>query len=544
MITDRDAIAATVQDHLRAGHRRTAFLVAHRAVAADGDLFFLDAAFVGAITTGHFEEAFDLFDTHGKELLHAEMLPYIAQMMTAGGWPERLVDLRFYEFFLRDPGRAGALCGPLLRAGIQLAERDNTPPAVGDFATLLLRNADKVTDGYTLASAAQIAATQDGPATDALNALAATPPDHPAMRAELARAGVIEAEGLTDGFTDAPKETVFPSRNTIPRFGLGRARQFSTEDAGSAHETPSLRRKALEAGISAAVDAVLDHASAHPASQKMLQTLQDAALSPVCVLSTGRVGTKALDVLANGSDRLASFHFLGWHWEAGDLNALFYLMLSGTTDPAAYAPFAIRFVADRFPELYFCAVNGLNPVIVNHLDTVLAPFYLGLFPKTRLLHAVRDETKTMLSLAYKQQFNYAQLRHLEYAWEDGTGLFEYRRHRPLSLAEECAWYMTATETLAGALCDTVGPNRFLRLEMDDLFGGDRDTIGRVLSFLGADDLDIDAARALFSKPINQKSHYEPDATDAEIAALPEVLSDVRDRLARSGRLTPDDDRHG
>ncbi|RED49661.1 sulfotransferase family protein [Aestuariispira insulae] len=357
----------------------------------------------------------------------------------------------------------------------------------------------------------------------------------PAIAAELSR---YEARFTDQIPATATQSDLFHEMGMVPSYAMSGTRESHPADTGANWITPEIDPVRLKAGIEKLMARTArwleDEGSPHPAPA--LRAMRDGGIAPISVLSTGRVGTTALQVLAGHSDRLSPYHYLSQNIAAGDRNHLLYRLMDGTADDTFLDRFIERYLTFRFAELYVSHSQGRRAIIVNHLDTLFTPIMAAIFPKATFLHAYRNPGATLISLAYKNQFQFAQLRHLKYDPGYPSGLFLHSRDPNLSLEQECAWYMHVTDLYARSLGELLPQERFLSLDMEDLFAGNPNRIETFISFIGDDELTPELCRETFSRKINEKSHRVVSEAHQSQDRAAEILSHCRQQLTDNGRF--------
>lgn len=357
-----------------------------------------------------------------------------------------------------------------------------------------------------------------------------------ALVPELARFSEAAAEGLCGAETlDRPFEEVFMPQTIVWRVSNGAGRMQVRDDPPHGLAPPVLVRDRIAKNVRALQKAAADFiASAQEFPFDRYGAFgNDAGAAPIIILSTGRVGTMAMETLLNRSAALQPFHALNLHVETGDQNAVLYKLIS--EKPEAFERDISAFLRYRFSEIAYCRAAGKVPVIVNHLDTVMAPILMGAFPDARLIRMHRAPEKTLLSLAYKNQFGFRQMRHLAGRFEAGTGEFLFRRDRSFTMEQECAWYMYVTDLLADIYrTDLARPGRFLDLDMEQVFGLSDGVLAGLADFLDDPAISAETCRDVFSQRINEKSFYTFDPEKGDLGRLSAILSETYAALDKSG----------
>ncbi len=355
----------------------------------------------------------------------------------------------------------------------------------------------------------------------------------------LARRAPDVSAALFSRVTASQHKELFRSQDMVWRLTNGAARMADRNRAEvrdlEAQARPVLKRDVLARNITdlqARTARFLAENHGHPYDK--IKEMAAGGLSPVLVLSTGRVGTMAMENLLQKSENLLPFHFLEYHVETGDQNAFFY-RLQQEGGAASCEPEIETYLQYRFSELAFCHATGKVPVIVNHLDTVWAPILMGTFPDARLIRMHRSPEKTLLSLAFKNQFGFRQLRHLKGRFDPVDGLFVYRRDMSLSLEQECAWYMYVTDMLADLFGTALArPDRYLDLDMEQVFRLSDGALAQLTVFLDDPGVSVETCRDAFSSKVNEKTHYTFDPEKGDLTRLARELDSAYSVLSEHG----------
>jgi hypothetical protein len=209
---------------------------------------------------------------------------------------------------------------------------------------------------------------------------------------ELARfSSAAEASLRGPDILARPIGEVFLPQDIVWRVANGAAHMQVAEDRPAPLTPPVLNKGRIAANVRALQQAAGDFVStAREFPFDRYQDLGGGALgggAPVIVLSTGRVGTMAMETLLKRSDRLLPFHALNLHVETGDQNAVLYKLIS--EHPESFERDIRSILLYRFSEFAYCRAAGKIPVIVNHLDTVMTPILMGAFPDARLIRMHR-----------------------------------------------------------------------------------------------------------------------------------------------------------
>ena len=153
---------------------------------------------------------------------------------------------------------------------------------------------------------------------------------------------------------------------------------------------------------------------------------------------------------------------------------------------------------------------------LNHRDTIFAPVFAALHEKSKFLYLSREPDDLFKSFYGKQQFTGGpQLMPVHYAFDP-----EFRWAVDLrDLVSMIAWYIKFTQEFCRAM-GRVMKDRFLEIRAEDLFRQDRETIERMLDFIGCS-IPLERAVQHYGRKINEKAHK------AVIPVAPEVMDNFR-----------------
>lgn len=540
---NQEPLEETIQKYLSEGRRTSAFQAAFsevvRSKGANQNL--ASFAFTGAWATGFVEEAFALLPYLRPQLGNAEFLPNLADMMVTCGHAKTVRDMGLFDLFFQDPWRFQTLLLTLLNASMEFSNLEPHIDQHDPMIEFLSKHLVSIQNQRMTSIGLQLIAKVHGNGT--INDIerlyfgsTGRQSDDVPFQTAMLRTNFWESAIDSTFLTSLDRTQIFPETNDIPRLGIG-VSQLKTDDTVNADgEYLNLDAARLQEGVRRTVGTIKKLSMSNLQAQKKFAYLASLPLRPVCVVSTGRVGTQALHQLLSHSKDSTSFHYLSQHWESAELNAFFYSMFFEESNERLLETYLSRFIDDRFAELAYCHRNERVPIIVNHLDSVLAVFYLALFPETRIIHAHRNPLNTLQSLAFKQQFGYRQIRNLNFEVHTGSRYFHYRRNRELTILQECAWYMYATEIFAHALKANVPTSQYMDLHMEDLFAQSHEGFAGLTDFLDDSSLDLAIFTEVFAKPINQKDHYKLDGSPEEIAGSGDILDQTFRQLRQTGRI--------
>ena len=211
----------------------------------------------------------------------------------------------------------------------------------------------------------------------------------------------------------------------------------------------------------------------------------------VLVMSTGRCGTVSLHRLLIGSN-LNSYHTFWWNLPTASRINMSCQLVSGD------------FRDEEIPDVWLTcrAAEWLGGTMIglNHLDTIFAPTFAAMHPKSRFVYIIRDSVDVFKSFYGKNQWGVQQLRPVHYKF---TPDFHWRRTEQ-TVPQMIAWYLRFTEEFSRAFGSVLG-NRFLGVRAESLFAQDRDAISELLDFIGSD-VPLDRGVDHFGVKINEKKH--------------------------------------
>ena len=246
-------------------------------------------------------------------------------------------------------------------------------------------------------------------------------------------------------------------------------------------------------------------------------------LPHVLFMSTGRCGTISLYHLLKKSPSIIPYHAYWWQnaltarWET-----MCRIMDARVT---LGAPVIQEWFSTRAAEWIGATEASKIMAGLNHMDTVFAPYFAALHKKSRFVYLRRDPVALFKSFYGKGQWKGNQLQQILY----GLDPFQYRLVN-YPIIQQIAWYIHFTEEFSQAMGRVLG-GRFLEVQAEELFAGNKDTIYNMLQFIGANILS-DVATEHFSKKINEKAHKKTGVLQSEI----DEFSDARSRVRATGRL--------
>lgn len=224
----------------------------------------------------------------------------------------------------------------------------------------------------------------------------------------------------------------------------------------------------------------------------------------VQILSTGRCGTLALYEFLKKSNQITPFHTMHAQLIPPDRNHLMYRIISGNLDKDVIKTLLIAYLTNRVSEICYAYSKNTTPVIINHWDTIFAPFMGELFPSSKFIHVWRADQKVFESIYSKNQFQNEQLRHCWFDENFTNNQFSCYYDTSLSMPQQIAWYLFFTREYANAYKQTLSNKRMLTIKSEDMFKGNLDTYNILQKQLPINDLSKESFLNAFSKPVNQK----------------------------------------
>ncbi|MCH7936530.1 MAG: tetratricopeptide repeat protein [Proteobacteria bacterium] len=319
-----------------------------------------------------------------------------------------------------------------------------------------------------------------------------------------------------DGFAEEPDPPVKPTLEfSYAVADSDRNVLAGEDDGGGTWKTPVIDEEKLRRNIAAFTETAKDLIENGRFDtwthnfDAFRQAFGQTPRPPVFVLSTGRCGTLALLKFLERSDQAIAYHTLAWQLSAADRNHMLYRILEGKFDPEAVAGILRTYLECRSAEVLHALRTGRSLMIVNHLDTVFAPFNAVFFPDSRFLYVHRDPAKVYASMLTKSQWG-GQLQHWSFDPAFAEGRFHFRRDETLALEAEVAWYLHLTRTFTTAFLDTVAAERRAEIKSEELFSRDAPAYERLMAVLPIDDLSMEMFEETFAQPINKKDTMVDD----------------------------------
>ena len=260
----------------------------------------------------------------------------------------------------------------------------------------------------------------------------------------------------------------------------------------------------------------------------------------VFVMSTGRCGTVSLFRLFEQTQYMP-FHTYWVHTSFKARVEMMCGMLAGGSKSSASfnhdSDLLIRHWCEtRAAEWLGCMNQGRPMMALNHLDTIWAPAFAALHPRSKFIWLHRDEKAVFRSIFGKNQWGSpewggeVQLQPVLFR----TDPFTWRR-AGYDLPQAIAWYMAFTRIFALAFWQAIpDTDRMQSFSSDLLFEGDDTEIDRLIKFTGAD-ISHERVKQHFSTPFNHKAHKLAHDEEALDRATGEFMQAYQ-KVEKTGRL--------
>lgn len=296
--------------------------------------------------------------------------------------------------------------------------------------------------------------------------------------------GSLSVLRQNDGIAYAPHTVrpVEPTEDRVVTFLIGDgATQGQTDILAS---EPGIDLRGLSRGIRTVMDAYDTGLHGRNASGEGRH---------IMVMSTGRCGTMSLYRLFSQHPLLLAYHTFWWGMSVSYRMEMLCRIMSANPGQGLGDLWAMT----RAAEWLGAEANGRVMVDLNHLDTIFAPIFAAIHPRSRFIHLRRDPAMVFDSFFAKNQWMNAQLQPATWTFAGG---FHWS---PVggTLQRRIAWYIRLTEVFARAMGQVVGPERYIEVSSDRLFAQDVDEIARLSDFVG---VAIDPEH--FASRINAKDH--------------------------------------
>jgi tetratricopeptide (TPR) repeat protein len=224
----------------------------------------------------------------------------------------------------------------------------------------------------------------------------------------------------------------------------------------------------------------------------------------VQVLSTGRCGTLALYEFLKQAKQVTPYHTMHAQMIPPDRNHIMYRIISGNFDKTVVKEILTTYLTNRVAEICYAYTQKTTPVIINHWDTIFAPFMAELFPTSKFLHLWRADPNVFESIYGKNQFQNEQLRHCYFDVKFTDGQFSCFFDDKLTMEQQISWYLYFTRVYAYAFKSTLSTDRMISLQSEDLFTANIAQYNQLKSIMPIDDISEQDFIRAFSTPINQK----------------------------------------
>lgn len=211
------------------------------------------------------------------------------------------------------------------------------------------------------------------------------------------------------------------------------------------------------------------------------------------VMSTGRCGTMSLFHL------LKKTHYVPYHSFLFNTSHISRLeqMCRYIANDYSHAGAEQGWMKTRAAEWMGAALKGRPMASVNHQETIFAPVFAALHPKSKFIYLHRNPRDVFASMYGKNQFH-RQLVPTFYKFP-----WSYQKAE-LGLPEQIMWYLDFTDCFCRAFGEVMG-DRFTEISADRLFEQDAIEIDWLRTFTEID-LPLCEIRGHYGTPINQKTH--------------------------------------
>jgi len=239
------------------------------------------------------------------------------------------------------------------------------------------------------------------------------------------------------------------------------------------------------------------------------------SLPHTLVLSTGRCGTVSLYRL------FQSTHYLPYHGYFFQPSVSFRheMMCQHIEGDYRNTTPIDEWVKTRAAE-WLGAMSQNRPMIgLNHLDTIFAPAFSKIHPKSKFIYLHRDPIKVFESLYSKNQWGRTQLQPLHYKLNPQFEWCSPGYDIPYLIT----WDIVFTEVFSRAFGKTLG-DRFIEISADKLFDQDKEEIQRLSDFT-----ETEISPNHFMVPFNQKAHKRA-VTDEQVNIGLSIFNDFYRKL--------------
>ncbi|MBM09680.1 MAG: hypothetical protein CMF69_08920 [Magnetovibrio sp.] len=254
---------------------------------------------------------------------------------------------------------------------------------------------------------------------------------------------------------------------------------------------------------------------------------------PVMVLSTGRCGTESLHLFLETSPFVESYHTMHLVLAPCERNHLLYRLITGNLDEEVVGSILKLYLESRTAEFASAYRMNKTPILVNHWDTVFAPFIAAIFPQSRFIYLKRDEVKVGRSQITKNQWRNRQLQHWRFDPKFTNGEFNYTRDETLPLAAEIAWYLRITEVFSLAFLRTIDDERSIKILSEDLFERSENVYVGLCKWLPSAKFSRESYDDIFGTIHNEKNDFIA-YTDSTVDRLSASLIEYLEKLTRYG----------
>lgn len=239
---------------------------------------------------------------------------------------------------------------------------------------------------------------------------------------------------------------------------------------------------------------------------------------PVFVLSTGRTGTLTLAKLMALNPRVDAYHEP--EPRLVETSFLSYMDTCGV-DPSFWEETLRRCRGGR---VQIAAARGRTYFESNNRLTYMAPHLLRVFPHAKFLYVTRAPSDFIRSGVRRNFYGGHRWDHARLRPRPSDEIFD--RWESLSPSEKCAWLWLETNRYCLDFISTLGRERVLSFQCEQLFRADLTLIKDLFAFVADDAPPSDASiRRVLGKQLNR----QPPVGDPSIDGL-DMVRDVSAQL--------------
>ena len=230
------------------------------------------------------------------------------------------------------------------------------------------------------------------------------------------------------------------------------------------------------------------------------QTNIDIEQEHLMFLSTGRAGTVSMYYLFEKAD------WLPYHTYLHNVNVANRVEMMCRHLNGFYGSDTTELWSMTRAAEWLSANNcGVPMVALNHMDTIFAPAFAQIHPKSKFVFLRRDPEKVFNSFYQKNQWNKDNIQPVYYNFP-----FQWMESDHTEI-EKIAWYIKFTDVFCRSFGKAMG-DRFIEISSDKLFAKDTEETEKFKEFTGIP-LSINEIKEHFSKKINEKKHKDQKRED-------------------------------